>query len=500
MEFDWRYLLNLATDEDFWSASVVVIWLSLLTFTLATFSGFFVALARTTGPAWLKAIAGIYTWFFRSLPLLVLIIFVYNLPQLLPWTRPVLSNPFLAGLFAMIVSETAYIAEIHRGGLLSIDKGQHEAAHALGLTKIGEYRYIIIPQSFRVALPALGNQFVTIVKLTSLVSVISLSEILLVGQRLYTRNFLVIETLIAVSIYYVVIVSVFSRMMGFLESWLDVSRRPGQESDEEVFLERREALPANRRIDDRVVLKLENVSKRFGKRTVLDGVSLSVHAGEVVSLIGPSGSGKTTLIRTINALQDFDQGGITFNGGEWISSFPNYHITKDFGQKVTQLGMVFQSFNLFPHMTVIENIMLAPKCHRQVAPDRASSEAMKVLGKVAMSAHAEKYPYQLSGGQKQRIAIARALAMNPRVMLFDEPTSALDPELVDEVLVVIERLAAEGMTMIIVTHEMRFASRVSDRVVMLEQGRIVSSLSRDELRVAPANSRIRQFMDRGAFK
>ncbi|WP_420002646.1 amino acid ABC transporter permease/ATP-binding protein [Arenibacterium sp. LLYu02] len=494
MPFDWDYLIGLASVKDFWSASLLVAWLSVLTWTIGVVTGFFVALARTSGPFWLRQLSGTYIWFFRSLPLLVLLIFVYNLPQLVPGLRPVLSNPFWAGLIALVISETAYIAEIHRGGLLSIDRGQHEAAHALGIRAFGKYRQIIVPQAFRVALPTLGNQFITIVKLTSLVSVISLAEILLVGQRLYTRNFLVIETLVAVSVYYVLIVTLFTWALSWLERHMDVTRRLTAEQVVPARLERKAAATTARKIGTEVVVALHKIRKAFGEKVVLNDISLEVRSGEVVSIIGPSGSGKTTLIRTINALQDIDAGSIRFHGAEWISAEAGYHLAPSFHADVVHLGMVFQSFNLFPHKTVLDNVLMAPRYHQMGKEAELRQKAEAYLEKVGMAAHAAKYPHQLSGGQKQRVAIARALAMEPKVILFDEPTSALDPELVGEVLQVIENLASEGMTMIIVTHEMRFATRISDRIVMMEEGKMVANVTAEELAEAPAEARIRQFM------
>jgi polar amino acid transport system permease protein len=251
---------------------------------------------------------------------------------------------------------------------------------------------------------------------------------------------------------------------------------------------------SRRQVGHDKVLELTAIQKRFGAKEVLKSMSLTVRAGEVVSIIGPSGSGKTTLIRTINALQDIDAGQIRFQGKYWISNTGRYHMARDFHEEVTHLGMVFQSFNLFPHLTVLDNVMLGPRHHGMGSKAEISDQALAQLAKVGMAVHADKYPHQLSGGQKQRAAIARALAMKPKVMLFDEPTSALDPELVGEVLAVIERLAAEGMTMVIVTHEMRFATRVSDRIVMMEDGALVANVTKEELAAAPEDARIRRFM------
>jgi len=496
VNLDLSYLAGLATNRDFWNASALVAWLSVLTWTLGTGLGFLVAMARLNGPAWLRQVSRTYVWFFRSLPLMVLLIFVYNLPQAFPSLRPVLSNPFWAGLIALVASETAYLAEIHRGGLLAVDVGQHEAARALGIRAFGKYRHIVIPQSMRVALPSLGNEFITIVKLTSLVSVISLAEVLLVGQRLYTRNFMVIETLLAVSCYYVLIVTIFSGVLGQIERRLDVTRRGGAETVTTGGDAGKGPPRAERdRVIGEPVIEMHGVSKSFGPKAVLKGIALMVRSGEVVSIIGPSGSGKTTLIRTINSLQDIDAGEIRFKGAPWISAHQGrYTVSANFSEEVTGVGMVFQSFNLFPHLTVLGNVTLGPRYHRLGTDAQTRQTALRNLEKVGMAAHAMKYPHQLSGGQKQRVAIARALAMQPKVMLFDEPTSALDPELVGEVLQSIELLASEGMTMIIVTHEMRFATRISDRIVMMEDGRVIADVSRQELDAAPGSSRIRAFI------
>ncbi|WP_157873339.1 amino acid ABC transporter permease, partial [Streptomyces neyagawaensis] len=223
--FDWHYALGLLADADLWRAALLVVELAVAAWVLSTALGLLVALAQQSRLRPLRLLASAYVWFFRSLPLLVLLIFVYNSPQLFPDLRPLLSSPFTAGLVALVLSETAYIAEIHRGGLLAVGKEQGEAAQALGIPYAGVQRHVVVPQAFRVALPALGNEFISILKLTSLVSSISLAELLLVGQRLYTQNFLVLETLLAVAVYYVMLVTAFDRLRALLEHRLDVRRR-----------------------------------------------------------------------------------------------------------------------------------------------------------------------------------------------------------------------------------------------------------------------------------
>ncbi|MBG0839092.1 amino acid ABC transporter permease/ATP-binding protein [Ectopseudomonas toyotomiensis] len=478
MPFEWSYFFSLFSMPAFWAASWTVVKLSSLAWLLGLVLGFGLASAKQAASRWLSAPAAIYVWFFRSVPLLVLLIFVYNLPQLIPASGKVLSNPFYAGLFALVLTEAAYMAEIHRGGLLSVAKGQREAARALGIGRLGTQRLIVVPQAFRIALPTLTNEYVTIVKLTSLVSVISLSELLLVGQRLYAQNFLVLETLGAVAVYYVLIVSLFGWGLQYLERHLDLGRRKSGTLGDAQVTKLRSDLPqvatGNARVREPgtpAALYLSNIHKHYGDHHVLKGIDLSVQPGEVISIIGPSGSGKTSLIRTVNGLESIDEGEIVLFGESFIQAGdrPENRRQRD---GVRRIGMVFQSFNLFPHRTIVDNVLLAPRYHGLGDAAELRRQALALLDKVGLLAHVDKYPHQLSGGQQQRVAIARALAMQPDIMLFDEPTSALDPELVGDVLAVIRDLAREGMTMLIVTHEMDFALSISDRVLFMEDGHV----------------------------
>jgi ABC-type polar amino acid transport system ATPase subunit len=217
------------------------------------------------------------------------------------------------------------------------------------------------------------------------------------------------------------------------------------------------------------IIQLENVDKYYGPYQALKGINLSVGQGEKVVICGPSGSGKSTLIRCINRLEAHNSGKIVINGHELTDD------VKDIDAVRREVGMVFQSFNLFPHLTIVENLMLAPRLVRKTSKEENRKTAMRFLERVKIPDQADKFPIQLSGGQQQRVAIARALCMNPEVMLFDEPTSALDPEMISEVLDVMIDLAKEGMTMICVTHEMGFARSVADNVVFMDQGEIVET-------------------------
>ncbi|MEV6606046.1 MULTISPECIES: amino acid ABC transporter ATP-binding protein [unclassified Kutzneria] len=236
------------------------------------------------------------------------------------------------------------------------------------------------------------------------------------------------------------------------------------------------------------MIRMAGVDKFFGPLHVLKGIDLEVPKGQVVVVLGPSGSGKSTLCRTINRLEPIDSGTIEVDGQ------PVPAEGKALARLRADVGMVFQSFNLFAHKTIVENVMLAPVKVRGVASAQARQNGMELLERVGIANQADKYPAQLSGGQQQRAAIARALNMKPKVMLFDEPTSALDPEVVNEVLDVMTSLARDGMTMLVVTHEMGFARRASDRVVFMADGEIVEDAATEEFFTAPRSERARDFL------
>jgi glutamate transport system ATP-binding protein len=244
------------------------------------------------------------------------------------------------------------------------------------------------------------------------------------------------------------------------------------------------------RVPNSVLVRLTKVTKSFGELTVLRDVDLDVHAGEVVVLLGASGSGKSTLCRCVNRLETIDSGEIRVDGQPLPAE------GRELARLRAQVGMVFQSFNLFGHRTVLDNVTLAPIKVRGVPRRAAEERARELLARVGLADKADAYPAELSGGQQQRVAIARALAMEPKVLLFDEPTSALDPEMISEVLDVMVELAAEGMTMLVVTHEMGFARRAADRVVFLDHGRILETGTPDEFFTDPKTERARDFLSK----
>ncbi|MGN7469926.1 amino acid ABC transporter ATP-binding protein [Brevibacillus sp. SAFN-007a] len=238
------------------------------------------------------------------------------------------------------------------------------------------------------------------------------------------------------------------------------------------------------------MIKIDNITKSFGQLNVLKGISTEIGKGEVVAIIGPSGSGKSTLLRCMNLLEVPTSGTITINGQEITDPKANVMAIRQ------QIGMVFQHFHLFPHMTVLNNLTYAPIKVKGMAKSEAEKKARELLARVGLADKADVFPSRLSGGQKQRVAIARSLVMEPQIMLFDEPTSALDPEMVKEVLEVMKGLAHTGMTMAIVTHEMRFAEEVSDRILFLDDGRLLEDTPPDVFFQNPKSERAKQFLEK----
>ena len=370
-------------------------------------------------------------------------------------------NLTMVGALTLGINSGAYVSEIVRGGLMSLDSGQMEAGRSLGLNYIQTMRFIVIPQAFKAILPALGNEFIILLKDTSLLNVIGGKELVYAANGIMNRTWEQMFPLMGVALIYLVLVMFFTWLQGRLERRLRQSDRrcplcgtaPGEGGTD--------------------MIDVQNLSKSFGDHLVLDNISEHIHPGEKVVVIGPSGSGKSTFLRCLNLLETPTSGSITFEGKEITDPKADINAIR------RQMGMVFQHFNLFPNMTIRKNITLAPVQTKLMGQAEADDTATALLRRVNLEEKADAYPAQLSGGQKQRIAIVRALAMKPKLMLFDEPTSALDPEMVGEVLEVMKELAQEGMTMVVVTHEMGFAREVGTRVLFMDEGHI---LEQDEPR------------------
>lgn len=497
------------------------------------------ALARVSSSPLLAGLAWGFIWLFRSIPLIVLLLILNNLGYLyatvslgVPFTdftffsynTTQLMTPFLAAVLGLTLNLGAFSAEVIRGGILSVDQGQHEAAAALGLPRGHQARRIVLPQAMRSIVPTAFNEIIGLAKGTSVVYVLALPELFYTVQIIYRRNLEVIPLLMVATVWYLIILSVLSVIQYHIERHYargalrtlppnafratfarlgligltpraETARPPvpapiirprHPESDWA------NSLPGGGTVD------IRGVTKAYGDLMVLKDIDLVFPAGSVTAIIGPSGSGKSTLLRAINHLERVDRGHIAIDGdligyrrdGDALYELPE----RDILARRADVGMVFQNFNLFPHLTVLDNITEAPITVRGLSRTEAERLARDLLARVGLSDKAGTYPRQLSGGQQQRVAIARTLALKPKVLLFDEPTSALDPELVGEVLDVIKELAQSGITLVIVTHEIGFAREVADRIVFMEQGRVVETGSPAQVLNNPQHRRTADFI------
>ncbi|SCY14745.1 amino acid ABC transporter permease/ATP-binding protein [Rhizobium sp. NFACC06-2] len=498
--------------------------------------GTLLALARVSRSPLLVAVSWTYIWIFRSIPLIVLLLILNNLGYLyetvtigvpytginfFSWNTTQLMTPFAAAVLGLTLNQAAFASEIVRGGILSVDQGQLEAAAALGLPRRRQASRIVLPQAMRSILPTAFNDIIGLAKGTSQVYILALPELFYTIQIIYRRNLEVIPLLMVATVWYLVILTALSIVQHHIERHFSrgalrnpppslfatlyrtfLPRKPLPEAVETPAppIER----PAAARTGSFQLgnrggsVNIHGVSKSFGTLKVLDDVTLSIPAGSVTTILGQSGSGKSTLLRSINHLERVDDGFIAIDGelvGYSQKGDTLYELKeRDILKRRVEVGMVFQSFNLFPHLTALENIIEAPIAVRGISKEQAEAEARDLLARVGLAEKAGAYPRQLSGGQQQRVAIARALALRPKVLLFDEPTSALDPELVNEVLDVIKELSRSGVTLIIVTHEIGFAREVADRVVFMEQGRILETGTPEKVFNKPDHPRTAEFL------
>ncbi|RQO68805.1 ABC transporter ATP-binding protein [Aquitalea sp. FJL05] len=504
------------------------LWLTAVGTVLGSLLGTVLALARVSRSPLLSSLSWSYIWLFRSIPLIVLLLILNNLGYLyetinigVPYTginwfsyaTTELISPFTAAVLGLSLNQAAFSAEIIRGGILSVDQGQLEAAAALGLPRRRQIFGIVLPQAMRTILPTAFNDIIGLAKGTANVYILALPELFYTIQVIYHRNLEVIPLLMVATVWYLIILTVLSVVQVQVER--RYARGALRQQPQSLWQRWRGQPPAAATVPAAVAasadgaslaaaaggaVAIHGVSKRFGSLTVLDEVSLDVAAGSVTVIIGPSGSGKSTLLRSINHLERVDSGFIAIDGeligyrqqGSTLHELKE----KDILQRRIEVGMVFQNFNLFPHLTVLQNLIEAPLAVRGLSRAQAEQQARQLLQRVGLADKADAWPRQLSGGQQQRVAIARALALRPKVLLFDEPTSALDPELVQEVLDVIKELARSGTTLIIVTHEIGFAREVADTVVFMEQGRIVESGHPEQLLRQPRQQRTREFLAR----
>jgi len=473
----------------------------------------------------LAAIARGYTVIFRGTPLILQMVFAYDA---LPHIGLKLSAMGAAGL-ALAANEGPFIAEILRSGVLGVDRGQVLAGQALGMTPSLLMRRVIAPQAIRTMVPALGNESVSALKNSSLASVIALEELTLRSTQLASSTFDFFSIFFASGLIYLGLTGAIGAIQLTVERALDLDRPPGQRGLARWLRWQRSspaataarpdapalaaaaavaapAISQARAAGERaaalaghdVAVRITALCKNYGEQVVLDELDLTIRKGEVVALLGPSGSGKSTLLRCINHLETWDAGQIRV-GGRRLGYRPDGQLMspRDLANERASVGvgMVFQQFNLFSHLSALENIAGPLRWVHGLAPADAERRARQLLDRVGLSQRADALPRHLSGGQQQRVAIARALAPNPSVLLLDEPTSALDPELVNEVLDVIRRLAIEdGLTLIISTHQLRFADEVADRVVFLSGGSVVEDGPAHEVLSRPRHPLTARFL------
>ncbi len=481
--------------------------------------GLLLALMRLSGNSVLNSVAWSYIWLMRGTPLLLQLVFLFNvLPSV-----GIKLDPISTAIIGFALNEAAFAAEIIRGSILSVNRSQIIAAAALGMPSLLTLRRVILPQAMRPMLPGIGNQTISLIKSTSIASVIFVNELTFRAEQIVGHNFQFFKVFTAAALIYLAMTSAVAILQALLEKHFDYFRETAAATKQSHASEaapaalteaastpngaKKEELPALIRDvcsdlgeqsgQDFVVCR--NVQKSYGNREILKGVDFTVKRGEVVVLMGPSGSGKSTLLRLINHLEAMDWGEILVDGrtvgyeqlpgGGWK---PVRRLAQ--ARAEARISMVFQQFNLFEHLTALENIVEAPVRVYGTPPKEAEAIARRLLASVGLAQHADHHPHRLSGGQQQRVAIARALAVSPRVMLFDEPTSALDPELVGDVLNVIRGLAEAGMTMIVVTHEVRFARDVADRIVFMDGGVIVEEGPPSAVLDNPQQERTKQFL------
>jgi polar amino acid transport system permease protein len=494
--------------------------------------GLVLAAMRVSSIAPLRWFAWFYIWFVRGTPILLQLIFLFDVLPMFGLRMNNLTTAFIG--FAL--NEAAYAAEYIRGGLLSVNRNQAIAASAHGMGPISTLWRVILPQAMKAIVPQLGNSVINMVKTTSVASVIFVNELSFRASQIAAENFKYLTVLTAAALIYLAITTLLSLLQDWMERRFNVQLDRSRNFFGQFRLLSRKAKPAvdapaapvmeqpsafGRSTPETFNALISSIStnananagsdsdsgkfvvgrdihKYYNKRHILRGIDLTIKRGEVVAVIGPSGSGKSTLLRMINHLESVD-GGEVLVDGKYVGYIPGPNGPAPIKQLAksradARIGMVFQNFNLFEHMTALQNVMAAPVFVHREDEAAVRDRAIRLLESMGLANHIDHLPHRLSGGQQQRVAIARALAVSPKLMLFDEPTSALDPELVGEVLAVMRRLAESGMTMIVVTHEIRFAHDVADRVIFMDNGEIVDQGTPAEVIDNPRNPRTQKFL------
>lgn len=512
------------TSGFLWSGALIAVQITVLAMIVGLVLGLGLALMRLARSRVVRSIAWLYIWIMRGTPQLLQLVFIFDaLPAF-----GIKLDSVTTAVIGFGLNQAAFSAENIRAGITSVNRTQSIAAASFGMGSFLTLRRIILPQAMRTILPGIFNDIISMLKLTSIASIIFVSELTFRAQQIVGQNFRFFTVFAAAGVIYLLMTSLIAIIQEYTERRFDLERSPsssiGAMSRFVGFRRMPDvahkapsgvpvqptALPGQPHwLHSLVAPKSDwsggepfvvcrNVQKAYEGRAVLTGLDLTVNRGQVVCLLGPSGSGKSTFLRMINHLESVDWGEITVDskyvGYEVIPGGmrPSRNVAK--ARAASKIGMVFQHFNLFAHMSALENVMEAPIRVHGVSPAEARVIAMRLLEEVGLGTHAGKLPHRLSGGQQQRVAIARALAISPELMLFDEPTSALDPELVGEVLTVMRKLADAGMTMIVVTHEVRFAREVADVVVFMDGGKVVEQGPPSQVIDSPQQERTQRFL------
>ena len=471
----------------------ITVALSLTAGIFGTLLGAFICFLNMNKRPYVNAFARIYIRIFRTLPIVVLLL-VFNYIVF----RNSGLTAFQVCAAAFSVEFSAYCAEIFRSGINAIPDGQHKAAEALGFSKPRAFQKVIWPQAMLNILPVYSGQFISTVKMTSVAGYISVIDLTKASDIIRARTYEAFFPLFFTAAVYFLICYFLLQFLRFLENKIDPAKRSINKEILEIVKTFDPDTTAGNTITKRTesaasdspLLKIEHLRKSFEDVEPIKDVNCEIQNGNVISIIGPSGTGKSTLLYLINHLIEPDSGTIFFAGQNTLVKGYNYNDMRQ------QIGMVFQSFNLFSHLTIVENVMLAQTELLKRSRKEACERSMRLLNAVGLMDKALSLPSDLSGGQQQRAAIVRAVAMDPEIILFDEPTSALDPTMIGEVLAVIRNLAQDGMTMLIVTHEMKFARDVSNRVFFLDEGVIYEEGTPEEIFDHPQRDKTRQFINR----
>lgn len=474
-------------DENRWltiaEGLAATLKLTLLSVLLGTLLGYFMCLGKRSRYRVLYKPLNAVTLILKGVPILVLLMIFY-------YVLFVRVAAFSVAVAAFSINFAAIVSDAMKGSIDVIEKGQWEAAYALGFSRKKAFSRIIAPQALRSFLPLYVSAIVSLLHLTSIAGYVTIIDITYAAQLIRTQTYDPFFPLIVTALVYLLLTFGISLAIDKLGERLLVKRNPlkgiRQSSDSHYSL--RDFMKTDGA--DEVVIEISDLEKAYADATPLRRLDCAIQRGEVISVIGASGTGKSTLLRCMNRLEEPTHGSIKVFGKE-ITGMRS----KELERIRRRMGMVFQSFNLFPHLTVIENIILAPVLLLKTPKQEAYERGMSLLRAVGLADKALCCPEQLSGGQKQRVAIARTLAMNPDVILFDEPTSALDPRMIGEVLLVIDSLAKSGLTMLIVTHEMSFAREVSTRVFYMDKGIVYEDGPPEQIFDSPKTELCRVFVN-----